>query len=291
MSNLKNFKLFKILTLSLLLGVQTASILLSSSYGNLGGITGDANIAISKFDLFFYCSLPPILIETARRFINISWYEIVSRFSFISTLFLFKIIAIVASLVFDWDNPYEILSRNGYVDFIDVIVFIPVIYSLTAFDRANKIVSHRSRVVSLTLAKSRALFNYFIATLLMLVLLQSSDIVRSNYVNSNNMCLKLNESQQNELRAIVNRSAEVSDSIMQNELRTFTLQNIPRDKFRAFLREPFGNFNRPEISELCGIDGLGYLVLNGFEQDSVSMTRMESFLRQLDKPGGEAVAN
>lgn len=291
LSHLKSFKLLRILILLLLLGVQTFSILFSSSYGNFGGITGDANLSISKFDLIFFSLLPLVLIEIARKFINISWYEIISRFSFISALFIFKLFAICVSLVFDWDNLYEVLSRNGYVDFIDVIIFIPVIYSLTAFDRANKIVTNRSRAADLILAKSRVAFNFLVATLLSLVVLQSSDVVRSNYFSRNDACLKLNDSQQDNLREIVVRSGELSESILQNELQNFTLQEIPRGKYRDFLREPFGNFNRPEISELCGIDGLGYLVLNGFEQDNASMIRMESFLKQLEISGGDSVAN
>jgi hypothetical protein len=287
----KKLKFFLITIFSLLLTTQAVTILISSGQGTFGGFTGTSDFEIPRFDILFFGLLPVLLIQLATKVINISWYEIISRFSFIVVLFLFKGIAILFSLLLNWDNPYEVLARNGYIDFIDILVFIPVIFSLLSFERLNKILQTRSKFQILKMNQIGFFSNCTFIVLITLLFFQAVEEFPDESSLNSSVCIQLGKKENQELQNLATRQESQSISLRQEDLKKFIIQNFSSDQYEDFLSNPFGASNLLRQDGFCGRSSLGYLLLNGFNQDALSKDRISELLRQLDEVQRGSIAN
>jgi len=287
----KKLKFSLIMVFGILLTSQTVTLLISSSKGTFGGFTGTSNFEIPKFDILFFGLLPVLLIQLATKLINISWYEIISRFSFIVVLFLFKGIAILCSLLLNWHNLYEVLARNGYIDFIDILVFIPVIYSLLSVERLNRIMQTRSKFPILKMNQIGFFSNCTFIVLIALLLFQAKAEFPDESSLSSSICIQLGKKENRELQNLAVRPVNQSISLRQQDLKRFILQNLSSDQYEDFLSNPFGDPNVLRHEGFCGRRSLGYLLLNGFNQDVRSKDRISELLRQLDEVQRGSIAN
>lgn len=282
-------KFYGLIIFVLFASLQLVAVLFSSNAGVIGGFVGPSEFKIGFFDLIFFAIMPLVLIQISTKFINISWLEIIYRFNFVAVLFLVKIFAVVCSKIFEWQNPYEVLTRNGYIDFIDALIYIPVIYVYSSNERSNKILKSKFRLFAWGISKSKKILNLILGLLITLLLLQSIPNFQIKNYSDGDVCIQLNPLQLADLQKFVIQVDKLSYNEIERRLILFTKSNIPPDQYKDFFDSPIKEVSsRILTSNECALSGYGYLILNGFSQSEASMKKSSEILEKLKVAAGNS---
>lgn len=234
----------------------------------LGAFTIEAPSNFNSFEIITYIFVPIVLLLLSLFLVNISLYEIVSKFIPILTLFLIETGLVTLSLI-SGRNFLLFLSINGLDAILHVLYFVPSIYVALS-------VSRRQRIKWIYFEKlgelsEKLISNWLPKIAVVLTLILFSITLKNNveYLNRQTEC----------------RDAKYIERLVKANLGEIELKQMPQallanlqvytlkdTSFSAFMGMPhFNRFLYPTHNQICSIDGLGYLISNGFTFYSSSL--------------------
>jgi hypothetical protein len=248
----------------------------------LGGFGGRATLDYSFYAFVLYLALPLLLLHISTKVINVSWYEIRSRFNFLLVPVLVQFFMVVIYIL-GWQNPLDILNRNGLVILVNILSYVPLLYVLSQSSRANKLVFIRlregSRFIRILDTAPQVVTVFLIGAIFLQV--SNSFLLREPLVVKN--CAFLNGESTKELDNLIMHSVEDGELSIFEDTLSFVQLNLNQSQRQDFLANPLilgaslGSWNTK-----CRFIGLGYLLLNGFDQTDSAKNRIDAFNRILD---------
>jgi hypothetical protein len=236
-------------------------------------------INFDKFELVFYISLPFILLVASLFLINISLYELMVKFYPIFIMFFMELMLVVLSLVLS-RNLLLFWEFNGISAIAHVLYYVPSIYVLLSLNRRQRI---KWMSFDRLGANSESLMSILIlkaSTFLYFVVISISAFNNFHFLQNVQECTTARQVEDIYIQAY-NETNSSSFSI--NELRQVREEVLSEVGFSRFMQtpEPLSLNSVREIA--CNIDGLGYLIVNGFTFDSLAKDKSNAILRNTEE--------
>ena len=286
-SFLKNFKeksaiMLPLILLSVLQTISINSNLKERFNSILGGLGGRATPDYSFYSFVLYLALPILLLHISTKVINVSWYEIRSRFNFlfapVSVQFLVVLIYILG-----WQNPLDVMNRNGLVVLINILSYVPLLYVLSQFSRANKLIFIRLRDSSRVIRIFELTPQVVTVLLTGAIFLQVSNSFHLREPIAVNSCSFLKGESINELNNLIMRSLGDEEVEIFEDTLSFVELNLIKRQSHEFLANPLTlPTSIDSLTNSCRFIGLGYLILNGFDQTDSARMKIDAFKKILE---------
>jgi len=247
----------------------------------LGTLTITTSNQFNRFEMIAYVFIPLILLVLSLYVINISLHEIFSKFLPILILFFIEIIFIAVSLISN-RNWMLFLDFNGLSAIFHVLYLAPTIYVLLSISRRQRIKWINSANFGDLSEKFIATWLSKIAVILIIIIFSTSLKVNIEFWNRNIQCTKAKQLEQMYVREF----SKSSKNILTQSLLVKMKEEVYNDKsFDSFMLTP--QIDLPldsSIYQVCSLDSIGYLILNGFTFNSDLLENTKSELDQNLEP-------
>ncbi len=244
----------------------------SGTYESLiGGILINQTFQFSWVYLFLYILFPLAGLLVSRATMNVSWHEIVHRFSFILLLYVTSIVTLIFSIIKRDGALQAVLSSSGITPLTNTLVLVPLLCLFSEARFSNFLVVRNHFFGSATRILP-VLMNLVIIVLLFAVTIQSTWITVS-VANSRSLsiCPTFNDEDRIEIEQMVLRSTDLDLEGKKVLILDYANRNMDPSDFAIFMENPIGHSNTGRSTgDACVQKGLGYLSLNGLNQSRLS---------------------
>lgn len=243
--------------LTLYLGISV----LFASRDVLGTLTFDIYFKFDFFEFCFYLLAPTSILMVSLILINVSKYELSIRFYPILIFFFLELSLTLLSIVTSRD--YTVFLRfNGLSQVAHILYYIPAIYVFVSYEK-------RQRIKLLNVEKLGAVTNLAIKKLIPPVSWLLSITVTVSTLANNWPLLARHQKcpQVEQLREIWRSDSEGIDPSARSFDRLIESRELlfNSEQFMTFLEKPVWSLRSNGLERsVCELDGLGYLMLNGF---------------------------
>jgi len=268
----KKARLFLLALPSFLLLYSILSILIGPE-DLLGTLTFDFVFQFNSFEFFFYMLLPVSSLVFALLFINVSLYELVMRFYPILVLFSMELTLILFSFLSDKDFTV-FLRFNGLSQVAHILYYIPAIYVLVSFEK-------RQRIKFIYFDEVGGISNFVITKFLPVIsLFLTLIIVATTVVHNWPIVEKPNNcSQIDFLKSAWQKGSPGvnSKATVYAELLSIRKSVMDSEEFARFMEQPlYVSSGTTYERGLCDLQGIGFLVLNGFNFSYEAVNRAKT---------------
>jgi hypothetical protein len=243
-------------------------------------------LQFSFYHLVLYILLPVLLLTIFTKIMNVSWREIIQRFSFIAVLYFLSLASLIYAILLNENGLYEVLNRSGVTPLTNALVYLPVLYLLSE-GRYSRLFALRSLLFEKIVRISPLLVNTLVIVLLVAVSVQATWIsISAARGQAQATCLNFDSAERLKVENLIRES-----SVLELEERKELILNYARGKlspidFIAFMTSPLDPVIAQEkLGASCSLLGLGYLSLNGLSQSKVSRNRATDLILKFTDGG------
>ncbi len=252
----------------------------------MGGILNNQSFQLSFYHTLVFILIPALLIIAITRMMNVSWHEIIVRFSFNLLLYFSSVVVLLYGIVVNQNSLHDVFLRNGITTVTNILVYMPIL-SLLIEGRFDKILAVQNFHFAKLVALSPVLLNLVTFVLFSAVLFQSTfSIVNTRLIGVGSPCSNFNTAARISLESLIaNSSSEMLDEREVRILNYAQTRMTPAD-FRLFMQNPLVKSKTKLTGQYaCAMAGLGYLSLNGFSQSEFSRNRAEALILRFTTDG------
>lgn len=245
----------------------------------LGGILNDQPFQLSLYHTIVFILIPALLLIVITKIMNVSWHEIIVRFSFNLLLYISSVVVLLYGVVLNQNSLQEVFLRNGITTVTNILVYMPIL-SLLIEGRYDKILVAQNSYFAKLVTFSPKLLNLVTFVLFGAVLCQSTfSIINARSISFGLSCQNFNATARLGIENLMTNS--YSEMVEEREVQ---ILNYAKDRmtpadFRIFMQNPVTNSKSQVTGKYaCAMAGLGYLSLNGFSQSDFSRNRANALI-------------
>ena len=243
-------------------------------------------LQFSYYHSVLYIFLPLLLLTIFTKIMNVSWREILQRFSFVAVLYFFSLASLIYAILLNENGLFEVLNRSGVMPLTNALVYLPILYLLSE-GRYSRLFALRSLMFEKIVRISPLLVNTLVIVLLVAVSIQATWIsIGAAHGQAQATCINFVSDGRLKVENLIRESSVLAIDEREKLILKYAREKLSPMDFIAFMTSPLDPaISQEKLGSSCSLLGLGYLSLNGLNQSKVSQNRAANLISKFTTGG------